>query len=81
MVVKQEDVLGSAATHRLQLVHEFDQELAALRGLAVQLHAGLHGIESTCGMERASHEYLRSKKNLSWTILHHDAVKERIGFC
>lgn len=61
VVVKEEDAL-SFATYRLQLVHEFDQELAALWSLAVQLHAGLHGIESTCGMERASHEHLQSKK-------------------
>lgn len=53
---------AASATHRLQLVHEPDQELAALRSLAVQLHAGLHGVEATCGMERTSHQHLRSRK-------------------
>lgn len=41
-------------TYRLQLVHEFDQELSTLRRLAVQLHARLHGVEPTCGTEPGS---------------------------
>lgn len=35
-------------TYRLQLVHEFDQELSALWCFTVQLHACLHSIEPTC---------------------------------
>lgn len=41
-------------TYRLQLVHEFDQELSALWRFTVQLHACLHSIEPACrtGEER-----------------------------
>ena len=41
-------------TYRLQLVHEFDQELSALWCFTVQLHACLHSIEPACrtGEER-----------------------------
>lgn len=45
-------------TYRLQLVHEFDQELSTLRRLAVQLHARLHGVEPTCGTDTESNVVL-----------------------
>lgn len=41
-------------THCLQLVHQFGQELPALRASAVQLHARLHGEQPACRAETES---------------------------
>lgn len=38
---------NAGLTYRLQLVHEFDQELSALWCFTVQLHACLHSVEPT----------------------------------
>lgn len=55
--VPRGDVPAAGPTHRLQLVHEFDQELSALWCFAVQLHARLHRVESTCRTEREAKEF------------------------
>lgn len=55
--VPRRDVPAAGPTHRLQLVHEFDQELSALWCFAVKLHARLHRVESTCRTEREGKEF------------------------
>lgn len=52
-------------TYRLQLVHEFDQELSAFRCFTVQLHAGLHSIEPTCRRGQEGGE----RRDERWTEL------------